>query len=92
MRSILIFTLGLFLVVSSSSSYADIADTNIADYQFVRAVTTVVNNNPGKSLGAAGCLALVLLPPAAAFCAATIVVGMHYDGDTQGMLKAAGVK
>ena len=75
MRSLLILGLSVFLFAAPSLSYADgdVVDT--------------VTDNPGKSVGVAGCAALIIFPPAAAWCAATIIGGATYDGDTQKVLK-----
>ena len=83
MRSLLILGLSVFLFAAPSLSYAD---GNVVD-----TVTTTVKDNPGKSVGVAGCAALIIIfPPAAIWCAATIVGGATYDGDVQKLLKEAG--
>ena len=75
MRSLLILGLSVFLFAAPSLSYAG---GNVVD---------TVKDNPGKSVGVAGCAALIIFPPAAAWCAATIIGGATYDGDTQKVLK-----
>jgi len=79
MRSLLILGLSVFLLAAPSLTYAD---GNV-----VETVTTTVKENPGKSVGVAGCAALIIFPPAAVWCAATIVGGATYDGDTQELIK-----
>ena len=79
MRALMILGLSVFLLTAPSLSYAD---GNVVDQ-----ATTVVKENPGKSVGVAVCAALIIFPPAAAWCAATIIGGATYDGDTQKMLK-----
>ena len=79
MQSLLILGLSVFLFAAPSLSYAD---GNVVD-----TVTTTVKDNPGKTVGVAGCAALIIFPPAAAWCAATIIGGATYDGDTQKVLK-----
>lgn len=81
MRALVILGLGIFLLVSPSLSYAG---TGV-----VETVTTTVKENPGKSVGVAGCAALIIFPPAAIWCAATIVGGATYDGDVQKLAKEA---
>jgi len=78
MRAFLIFGLSIFLLVAPRLSHAD---------GTVETVTKTVKDNPGKSVGVAGCAALIIFPPAAAWCAAMIIVGATYDGDTQEILK-----
>jgi|TARA_B100002003_G_scaffold228377_1_gene236692 hypothetical protein len=76
MRALLIVILGVFILAAPSLSYADIetvADDAIA----------VVKENPGKSAGVAGCGALLIFPPAAVWCAATLLGGATIDGDVQ---------
>ena len=75
MRSLLILGLSVFLFAAPSLSYAD---GNVVE---------IVKDNPGKSVGVAGCAALIIFPPAAVWCAATIIGGATYDGDTQKVLK-----
>ena len=58
-----------------------------ADGNVVDTITDTVKENPGKSVGVAGCTALIIFPPAAIWCAATLVGGATYDGDTQKVLK-----
>ena len=78
MRKFLILGLSVFLLSAPGLSYADGA---------VETVTTTVKENPGKSVGAAGCAALIIFHPAATWCAATIIGGATYDGDTQELIK-----
>ena len=79
MRTLMIVGLSVFLLTAPNLSYAD---GNIADQ-----ATVLVKENPGKSVGVAGCAALIIFPPAAIWCAATLVGGATYDGDTQKILK-----
>ncbi len=79
MRALLILGLGLFLLAAPSLSRADGGA--------VETVTTTVKENPGKSAGVAGCAAVIIFPPAAIWCAATLVGGATVDGDTQKLLK-----
>jgi len=86
MRSLLILGLSVFLFAAPSLSYADgFLHTDIINV--VDTVTTTVKDNPGKSVGVVGCAALIIFPPAAAWCAATVIGGATYDGDTQKVLK-----
>ena len=81
MRGLLIFGLSVFLLATPSLSYAegDVVDT----------VTTTVKENPGKTAGVGGCAVIIIFPPAAIWCAATIVGGATVDGDTQRLVKKA---
>jgi len=79
MRALLVLALSVFLLAVPGVSQAD---GNVVDKS-----VKIVKDNPGKSVGLAGCAALIIFPPAAAWCAATIVVGATYDGDTQEILK-----
>ena len=79
MRALLILGLGLLLLAAPSLSRADGG--------VVETVTTTVTENPGKSAGVAGCAAVLILPPAALWCVATLVGGATVDGDTQKLRK-----
>lgn len=81
MRALMILGLSIFLLAAPSLSYADggVVDT----------VTTAVKENPGKSTGVAACAAIIIFPPAAIWCAATLVGGATYDGDVQKLVKEA---
>ena len=81
MRALLILGLSVFLLAAPSLTYAD---TDV-----VKTVTTTVKGNPGKSAGVGGCAVIIIFPPAALWCAATIVGGATIDGDTQRLLKKA---
>ena len=79
MRTLMILSLSIFFFAVPSLGYAD---GNVVD-----TITDTVKENPGKSVGVAGCTALIIFPPAAILCAATLVGGATYDGDTQKVLK-----
>jgi len=79
MRSLMIVGLSVFLIAAPNLSYA--AESA------VDTITTTVKENPGKSVGVAGCAAVIIFPPAAIWCVATIVGGATYDGDVQKMMK-----
>jgi len=86
MRRLLAICLSLFLAAAPAVTFADShGDGNVVDE-----ATTVVKENPGKAAGVAGCVAILIFPPAAAWCAATIVGGATYDGDTQEIVKKTG--
>ena len=82
MRALLILSLSLFLLAAPSLSYAE-ADV-------VNKVTTTVKEHPGKTAGVGGCAVIIIFPPAAIWCAATIVGGATIDGDPQRLLKETG--
>jgi hypothetical protein len=63
------------------ASYADGAEKIVED------VVQSAKENPGKASGLAGCAAILIFPPAAIWCAATLVGGVTYDGDTQKLLE-----
>jgi len=81
MRSLLAIGISAFLLISPSISFADHHGTNV-----VGATAKVIGDNPGKSLGVAGCAAIIAFPPAAAWCALTLIGGATIDGDTQEFL------
>ena len=81
MRALMILGLSIFLLAAPDVSYAD---GNVVD-----TVTTTVKENPGKSTGVAACAAIIIFPPAAIWCAATLVGGATYDGDVQKLVKEA---
>jgi hypothetical protein len=82
MRALMIIGISVFLLAAPSLSYAD---TDVVD-----TVTTTIKENPGKSAGIAGCAAIIIFPPAAIWCAATLVGGATIDGDPQRLLKETG--
>jgi len=47
----------------------------------------LAKENPGKTAGVAGCATILIFPPAAIWCAATLIGGATYDGDTQKLVK-----
>lgn len=79
MRTLIILGLGLFLLAAPSVSYAE--------GKVVDKVTAAVKENPGKAAGAVGCVAILIFPPAAIWCAATLVGGATVDGDVQELVK-----
>jgi len=86
MRTLLVFCLSLFLAAAPAMSFAD----SHGGDGVVDEATTMVKENPGKAAGIAGCVAILIFPPAAAWCAATIVGGATYDGDTQEIIEKTG--
>ncbi|MBL94449.1 MAG: hypothetical protein CFH06_00605 [Alphaproteobacteria bacterium MarineAlpha3_Bin5] len=76
MRALLVMGLSAFLLTLPTLTKAD--DSH--------AVSEMISDNPGKSLGVAGCAAILAFPPAAAWCALTLVGGATIDGDTQKFL------
>ncbi len=50
-----------------------------ADGDVVGTITTTVKENPGKSAGVVGCAAVIIFPPSAIWCAATLVGGGTFD-------------
>jgi len=73
-----ILGLSIFFLAVPSLSYAD-------DNNLVGKVTTKVvsysKENPGKAAGVAGCAAVIIFPPAAIWCVATLLGGAAVDGD-----------
>ncbi|MBT4626348.1 MAG: hypothetical protein HOC63_06615 [Rhodospirillales bacterium] len=80
MRAFVVLGLSMFFFAAPSLSYAG---DNVID-----TATTAVKENPGKSAGVAGCVAVIVFPPAAVWCAATLIGGATIDGDTQKLVKA----
>ena len=76
MRALFVLGLSLFMILTSmlvtpGPSYAE---ENVA--------VATVKENPGKSAGVAGCgVAILMFPPAALICGATIIAGAAVDGD-----------
>jgi len=79
MRALMILSRGIFFVAAPNLSYAA---ENV-----VETIITTVKENPGKSVGVVGCAAVIIFPPAAIWCVATIVGGATYDGDVKKMMK-----
>ncbi len=79
MRALLIAILGVFILTAPSLSYAG-AETVVDD------VVAVAKENPGKTAGAAGCVAVIIAPPSWAWCALTLIGGAAIDGDLQSFL------
>ncbi len=53
----------------------------------VKDTVELAKEHPGKTAGVAGCAAILIFPPAAIWCAATLLGGATYDGDTQKLVK-----
>ena len=79
MRALIILGFGILLLSAPSLSYAE---TNAVDR-----VATTIKENPGKTLGIAGCIAVIIFPPAAVWCAATLIGGATVDGDVQNVVE-----
>ncbi len=71
--SALVVLLGL----SGGSAYAD------------GGVVDTIKENPGTSAGVVGCAAVLIFPPSAIWCAATLVGGAAVDGVAQDLVKKA---
>ena len=76
MRALLIAIISVFILAAPSLSYA--GDGTVADD-----VVAVAKENPGKTAGAAGCVAVIIAPPSWAWCALTLIGGAAIDGDLQ---------
>ena len=76
MRALLIAILGVFILTALSLSYAGAG--TVADD-----VVEVAKENPGKTAGVAGCIAVIIAPPAWGWCALTLIGGAAIDGDLQ---------
>ena len=79
MRAFLILCLSVFFLAAPGLSHAE--------SDVVGKVATTIKENPGKSAGVAGCAAIIIFPPAAIWCAATLVGGATVDGDAQKLVK-----
>ena len=76
MRALFVLGLSLFMVLTSMLVTPGLsnAEENV--------VISTVKENPGKSAGVAGCgIAILVFPPAALICGATIIAGAAADGD-----------
>ena len=82
MRTFLVAVFGVFLFAAPSLGYAD-------SHTPFETVTAAVVENPGTSAGVAGCALVVIFPPAALWCAATVVGGATVDGHPQSLLEEA---
>ena len=80
MRTFIVAVLGVFLLAAPSLGYAD-------SHTPFETVTAAVVENPGTSAGVAGCALVVIFPPAALWCAATVVGGATIDGHPQSLLE-----
>ena len=81
MRIFFMFLCTALILMLPVESYADGAEKIVED------VVQSAKENPGKASGLAGCAAILIFPPAAIWCAATLVGGVTYDGDTQKLLE-----
>lgn len=79
MRALLILGLSIFFLAAPSLSFAQ--------GDVVKKVADTVKEHPGKTAGVAGCAVILIFPPAAIWCAATLVGGATVDGDTQKLVK-----
>ena len=84
MRFFMTYMIAALLLLSPTFSYAGDAD---GDDNLVEKTVQVAKDNPGKAAGVAGCAAILIFPPAAIWCAATLIGGATYDGDTQELVK-----
>jgi len=76
MRALFVLGLSLFMVLTS------MLVTPGLSYAEENVVISTVKENPGKSVGVAGCgIAILVFPPAALICGATIIAGAVADGD-----------
>ena len=81
MRTFFMFLCTALILMLPVESYADGAEKIVED------VVQSAKENPGKASGLAGCAAILISPPAAIWCAATLVGGVTYDGDTHKLLE-----
>jgi len=77
MRAFFSYLCVTFMLLTPVASYANGLGEAVED------LVETAQDNPGKAAGLAGCAAVVLFPPAAIWCAATLVGGVTYDGDTE---------
>lgn len=63
------------------------ADAANPAQEAVEKTVELAKENPGKAAGVAGCAAILIFPPAAIWCAASLIGGATYDGDTQKLVK-----
>lgn len=81
MRKVICAGMASLFFLSSTVSFAADAEKVVED------TVELAKENPGKAAGIAGCAAILIFPPAAIWCAATLVGGATYDGDTQKLVK-----
>ena len=76
MRGLFVLGLSLFMILTS------ILVTPRLSYAEENVAISTVKENPGKSVGVAGCgVAIAFFPPAALICGTTIIAGAAADGD-----------
>ena len=85
MRRFMTYFMTALLMLAPATGFAAEADKD--DDNVVEEVVQVAKDNPGKAAGVAGCVAILIFPPAAIWCAATLIGGATYDGDTQELVK-----
>ena len=87
MRPFLSYLTATLVLTAPMSSFAAEAEKPKDSETTVDKVVEVAKENPGKAAGVAGCAAILIFPPAAIWCAATLIGGATYDGDTQKLVK-----
>ncbi len=89
MRPFISYATAALLVLAPVAGYAAESDKPMDNESTVDKVVEAAKENPGKAAGVAGCAAILIFPPAAIWCAATLIGGATYDGDTQKLVKKA---
>ncbi len=82
MRKCLSLAAAAVMLISPSLAIAAEEEKSV-----VKETVELAKENPGKTAGVAGCAAILIFPPAAIWCAATLIGGATYDGDTQKLVK-----
>ena len=75
MRTLMILLFGVFVAVAPSIVLAEDSAVDMA--------VTTVKEHPGTTAGAAGCAAILIFPPAAIWCLATVGGGAGIDVATK---------
>ncbi len=78
---------GLFFAMVVLLALTPVAGSAEEEKNAVDKTVELAKENPGKAAGVAGCAAILIFPPAAIWCAATLIGGATYDGDTQKLVK-----
>ena len=80
MRTLVSIVTAALLLLAPVVGYASEAEKVIEN------TVELAKENPGKAAGVAGCAAILVFPPAALWCLATLAGGATYDGDTKELI------
>jgi len=87
MRTLISIVTIALLLLAPAAGYAGEAEKAVE--KAVEKTVELARENPGKAAGVAGCAAILIFPPAALWCLATLAGGATYDGDTKELIDKA---